>query len=69
MIQTKMNLQNHCSIYDWEVYHLVNNTQSKFVTAVKREIKKEETKRNRIRNRYSIKGLSTRFCRNRGYGI
>ena len=39
-----MNPQNHCSIHDWEIYHLINDTQSKFVTAVKRELVKNKVK-------------------------
>ena len=49
MLHTKMNLQNHCSIYDWEVYHLINDTQSKFVSAVKKEVKKEKKKNKEVK--------------------
>jgi len=39
-----MNPLNHCSIHDWEIYHLINDTQSKFITAVKRELKIDKRK-------------------------
>lgn len=43
--QQKMNLQNHFSIFDWETYHLINDTQSKFIKRMKLEIERANEKK------------------------
>ncbi len=44
-----MRPQNDSSIHNWELYHLINDTQSKFVSAVKRELKKEKEKNKEVK--------------------
>lgn len=39
-----MNPLNSNCIIDWDKYHLINDSQSKFVTAVKRELVKDKEK-------------------------
>ena len=52
-----MNPLNSNCIIDWEVYHLVNNTQSKFTNAVKLKLKKDKLKekKKRYRNQNRLK--------------
>jgi hypothetical protein len=44
-----MRHQNDSSIHNWELYHLINDTQSKFVTAVKRGLKIEKEKKKEVK--------------------
>jgi hypothetical protein len=42
-----MTYKNHCCIIEWELYHLFNNSYSKFIKFTKWEIENEKDKEKR----------------------